>query len=138
MNERRSPTERDDPQAIQARVGTPRPEYDHYEVNQPGSINKQAKDSGEKMAEQQQKAQQSGERQAAYGNSKDEEGRREQDMGTSNPQTGSERDKEGSGQNNDKTDATLDKAAIPGEVSQRPDQRLRADAQRPILDPDED
>lgn len=34
--------ERDDPQATFSPAGDPRPEYDQYEVNQAGSINKRA------------------------------------------------------------------------------------------------
>ena len=51
----------DQQQALQAQVGGPRPEYDQYEVNQPGNINLQS------------------EAQSGYGNSRDESGRMEQD-----------------------------------------------------------
>lgn len=48
-------------QALDAQVGGPRPEYDQYEVNQAGNINKQA------------------EAQSGYGNARDEDGQMEQD-----------------------------------------------------------
>ncbi|MBX7458538.1 hypothetical protein K3152_09800 [Qipengyuania sp. 1NDH17] len=51
-------------QALDAQVGGPRPEYDQYEVNQPGNINKQAQ------------------AQAGYGNARDEDGQMEQDVAT--------------------------------------------------------
>ena len=49
-------------QALDAQVGGPRPEYDQYEVNQAGNINKQA------------------EAQSGYGNARDEDGQMEQDV----------------------------------------------------------
>ncbi len=51
-------------QALDAQVGGPRPEYDQYEVNQPGNINKQA------------------EAQSGYGNARNEDGQMEQDVAT--------------------------------------------------------
>lgn len=48
-------------QALDAQTGGPRPEYDQYEVNQAGNINKQA------------------EAQSGYGNARDENGQMEQD-----------------------------------------------------------
>ena len=49
-------------QALDAQTGGPRPEYDQYEVNQAGNINKQA------------------EAQSGYGNARDEDGQMEQDV----------------------------------------------------------
>ena len=53
-------------QALDAQVGGPRPEYDQYELNQPGNINKQA------------------EAQSGYGNARDEDGQMEQDVALEN------------------------------------------------------
>ena len=52
--------------ALDAQVGGPRPEYDQYELNQPGNINKQA------------------EAQSGYGNARDEDGQMEQDVALEN------------------------------------------------------
>ena len=82
-------------QALDAQVGGPRPEYDQYEVNQAGSINKQA------------------EAQSGYGNARDEDGQMEQDVAS-----------EGEVPSPD--------APQPGEVSDRPDTRAAADANRPL------
>ena len=49
-------------QALDAQTGGPRPEYDQYEVNQAGNINKQS------------------EAQGGYGNGRDEDGQMEQDV----------------------------------------------------------
>ncbi|MBX7539444.1 hypothetical protein [Qipengyuania sphaerica] len=54
-------------QALAAQVGGPRPEYDQYEVNQPGNINK----LGQAQAQQ------------GYGNARNEEGQMEQDAAES-------------------------------------------------------
>ena len=56
----------DQQQALDAQVGGPRPEYDQYEVNQAGNINKQV------------------EAQRGYGNARDEDGQMEQDVATGN------------------------------------------------------
>ena len=84
----------DQQQALDAQVGGPRPEYDQYEVNQAGNINKQA------------------EAQRGYGNARDEDGQMEQDMAETAQQ-----------------DVF---SSQPGEISDRPDERASADANRPL------
>ena len=122
------PTATNDPQGIDNRAGDPRPEYDQYEVNQPGSVNKKS-DHAERragsgqsqelngMKQSQQRAKQSGgsitetgDAQAGYGNSKDADGRSEQDA--------AKKKAEG-------TDPV-------GETSPAPNERAQADAARPL------
>ncbi|QZD91030.1 hypothetical protein K3148_06505 [Qipengyuania aurantiaca] len=86
-------------QALDAQVGGPRPEYDQYEVNQPGNINKQA------------------EAQQGYGNARNENGQMEQDIATGSLGNAS---------------LAQDDSAQPGEISDRPDERAAADANRPL------
>ena len=122
---------KDNPQAIKAPAGSARPEYDQYEVNQATSINKRA---GEPMPDQQQKAKQgeqgsdegpgSSGAQAGYGNSRTEHGKEERDM--ADP-------KEGTDAKKAKGD---DERAIPGETSTSPTQRLQADANPELYEPD--
>ena len=52
----------DQQQALNAQVGGPRPEYDQYEVNQAGNLNKQAQ------------------AQSGYGNARNEDGQMEQNV----------------------------------------------------------
>ncbi|EDL49583.1 hypothetical protein [Erythrobacter sp. SD-21] len=86
-------------QALDAQTGGPRPEYDQYEVNQAGNINKQA------------------EAQQGYGNARDDDGQMEQDVAT--------------GDFGSAPIAQSD-SAQPGEISDRPDERAAADANRPL------
>ena len=85
----------DQPQALHAQTGGPRPEYDQYEVNQAGTINTQAsQDTGP-----------------------DSEAQFEQDGDIpASPQE-------------ERIDA---ERAIPGEISDDIDERLAADANRPL------
>ena len=89
----------DQQQALDAQVGGPRPEYDQYEVNQAGNINKQS------------------EAQRGYGNARDEDGQMEQDVATGSYGNAS---------------LAQDDSAQPGEISNRPDERAAADANRPL------
>ena len=93
----------DQQQALHAQTGGPRPEYDQYEVNQAGNINKQA------------------DAQQGYGNARDNSGQMEQDVATGN--LGKQQLHQG-----DDFDGNMQ----PGEISQRPDTRAAADADRPL------
>lgn len=121
------PTATNDPQGIDNRAGDPRPVYDQYEVNQPGSINKKSEHAGRRagsgqsqemngMKQSQQKTKQggsiteTGDAQAGYGNSKDAEGKSEQDAAK----------KDASGKD------------PVGETSPAPNERAQADAARPL------
>ncbi|MCA0978637.1 hypothetical protein LCM19_09695 [Qipengyuania flava] len=65
----------DQQQALDAQVGGARPEYDQYEVNQPGNINAQAEQA-----------------QPGYGNARDEEGHMEKEA-AKGAEAGKEADK---------------------------------------------
>lgn len=93
----------DQQQALKADTDSARPEYDQYEVNQPGNLNKQA------------------EAQSGYGNSRNEEGQMEQDVATSRHGEQPLAQSEG-----------IVSDAQPGEISSRPDERAAADANRPL------
>ena len=131
------PAATNDPQAIDNPPGDPRPEYDQYEVNQAGSVNRRSPhaerragqeqgDAGQSqetngMKQQQQRAKQkddrsiteTGDAQAGYGNAKDGKGRSEQDAA--------------------KGDAA-GKDPV-GETSPAPDERARADGNPPLYEP---
>jgi hypothetical protein len=93
----------DQQQAAKADTGSPRPEYDQYEVNQPGNLNKQS------------------EAQSGYGNARNEDGQMEQDIATS--RHGDQPLAQGE---------SINSNAQPGEISDRPDERAAADANRPL------
>ena len=111
----------DQQQALDAQVGGPRPEYDQYEVNQPGNINspgqEEAQESGsEPLTDQPLSEEYSDSAQSAYGNSRNADGQMEQDAIPNSPQ-----------------EKRIDeKRAIPGEISDDIDERLAADANRPL------
>ena len=89
----------DQQQAIDAKSGSARPEYDQYEVNQAGNLNKQS------------------EAQSGYGNARNESGKMEQDVATEAVEQRQQQ---------------ADPSAQPGETSPRPDERAKADAERPL------
>lgn len=92
----------DQQQAIKADSGTPRPEYDQYEVNQAGNTNKQSQSQA----------------QMGYGNARDEDAQREQDVRSS-------------GFDNSLNAPQVD-GGKPGEISSNPAKRAEADAERPL------
>lgn len=106
----------DQQQALDAETGTPRPKYDQYEVNQAGNTDKKA--ATHRQQEQQQQSQSgSGDAQRGYGNARDEDGEMEQDV--ADKKKGDEAD-------------IAESEAKPGEISDRPDERAAADANRPL------
>ena len=120
------PASTNEQQAVEAETASPRPEYDQYEVNQASSTNKQSMENGrmsQSMGGQSQsmgssqEGENGGKAQTGYGNSRDEQGRSDEGM------------------RDDKT--AQHEQAIPGEVSDRPDEKLYADAHPPMLDEDE-
>ena len=92
----------DQQQAVKADSGTPRPEYDQYEVNQAGNTNKQSQSQA----------------QMGYGNARDENAQQEQDVGST-----------GLGNSLDPPNVN---GAQPGEISSNPAERAEADAERPL------
>ena len=95
--------EGDQQQALHAQTGSARPEYDQYEVNQPGNLNNEA------------------EAQRGYGNARDADGQMEQDVATA-----------GMGEQPLAQGDSVVSDAQPGEISDRPDERAAADANRPL------
>lgn len=103
----------DQQQATKAKAGSPRPEYDQYEVNQADSINSQAQSSA----------------QAAYGNSGDEEGGHEQEQAQELPDPAADDNFEGQASDNPPGG---EGKPLPGEISVSPARRAKADAERPL------
>ena len=85
----------DQQQALDAQVGGPRPEYDQYEVNQAGNINKQAN-------------------------------------AQSSPDSDAQLDQAGDTPASPQEERIDAERAIPGEISDESDERLAADANRPL------
>ncbi|MXO63321.1 hypothetical protein [Qipengyuania oceanensis] len=108
------PTKTDEPQAIKNPAGDARPVYDQYEVNQPSSTNAKAPEAGA---------------QGGYGNGRDEDGHMEQEQAEELPDPAADDHFEGQASDNPPGG---EGKPVPGEISDDPAARAKADAARPL------